>query len=183
MRKFLIAAAVATSAIAAATPAAAQYYPAPQYGYGYGQPQGYGYGQPRGYGYNYNQQGLVRSYIVRADQLRNRIERLDGRDRVSEREARWLRQEAADLQGRTRAYARGGLSGRERQELDQRLHRLAQAVRHEANDRDGFRWGNYDGQRRDRDRDGRWDRRDRWVDNDRDGRDDRYERRRDRDDD
>jgi opacity protein-like surface antigen len=72
MKKFLIAAA-GVGALAAAAPAAAQYYPAPQYGYG--QPVNYGYGQPQGYGYGYNnrdQQGLIRSYIVRADQLRQR---------------------------------------------------------------------------------------------------------------
>ena len=152
MRKFLIAAAVATSAIAAATPAAAQYYPAQQRGYGYN--------------YNYNQQGLVRSYIVRADQLRQRVERLDGRDRVSEREARRLRNAAIDLQNRTRSYARNGLSGRERQELDHRFAQLQQAIRSERFDGNNRR-GN-----------GRWDndgRRDGYRDYDRDGRNDRYE--------
>lgn len=184
MKKFIIAAAVATSALAVA-PAAAQYYPAPQpvpYGYGYGQPQ-YGYGQP-GYGYGYqNQQGLIRSYVIRADQLRQRVERLDSRDRISEREARRLRNAAIDLQNRTRAYARNGLNNRERYELDQRFASLQQAIRYERHDGNDRRWGSNDGQWRDRDRDGQWDRRDGWVDLNRNGVDDRVERRWERDDD
>lgn len=160
MKKFLIAAA-GLSAFAAAAPAAAQGY--------YGQPQGYGYG------YNYNQQGLIRSYLIRADQLRRQIDRLDNRDRISEREARRLRGAAIDLQYRTRSYARNGLSGRERYELDRRFASLQRALYRDVRD------GNY--QWRDRDRDGQWDRRDQWVDRDRDGRDDRWERRVERDDD
>ena len=49
MRKFIIAAAVATSAIAAAAPAAAQYYPQPGYGQQPGYPPG-GAGYDQGYG-------------------------------------------------------------------------------------------------------------------------------------
>jgi len=133
MKKFLIAAAIATSALTAAAPAAAQYYP----------------------GQGYSQGGSVRSYIVRADQLRQRIDRLDGRDRVSEREARQLRRAAADLQNRTRSYARNGLSNRERRELDQRFAQLQQAIRFERRDGDNRR--GWEGGR-DRDRDGRVDR-------------------------
>ena len=175
MRKFLIAAAVATSAIAAATPAAAQYYPAPQQGYGYGQPNyGYGYGQRLSYDQS------SRNYRARTDQLRQRIERLDSRDRISEREARWLRSHAIDLQQRARAYTRNGLNSWERRDLDNRIAWLQQHIR--ADVRDGNRYGySEQGQWRDYDRDGIRDNRDRWVDRDRDGRDDRYERRRDRD--
>lgn len=160
MRKFLIAAAVSASAMVAAAPAAAQYYPQPQQPYGYG----------NDYGYN-NQQGLVRSYIVRVDQLRQRVERNDSRDRISEREARRLRNEAVDLQRRVRAYAQNGLNGRERYELDRRIAGLQQALRYERND------GNNRGQWRDRDNDGRWDARDGFVDRNRNGVDDRYENR------
>ena len=73
MKKLLFAAA-GLSAIAVAAPASAQYYPGRQ-------PAPYGYNQPYGqaYGYNNNQQGLVRSYLVRADQIRRQVERLDGR--------------------------------------------------------------------------------------------------------
>lgn len=189
MKKFLFAAA-GLSAIAAAAPAAAQYYPAPNYGYqqpvpyGYGQPAPYGYQQP-GYGYNHNdQQGLVRSYLVRADQLRRQVERFDSRDRINEREARRLRNAAIDLQNRTRSYAQNGLSNRERYELDQRFAQLQRAIQIQA--RDGRRPnGNAYGwdRNRDRDRDGRYDRRDGFVDGNRNGVDDRLERDRDRDDD
>ena len=119
MKKFLIAAAVATSALTAAVPAAAQYYPA----------QGYGY----------NGGGVVRSYIVRADQLRQRIDQLDSRDRISNREADRLRRAASDLQRRTRDYARNGLNNRERYELDQRFNQLQQAIRFERRDGNGRR--------------------------------------------
>lgn len=189
MKKILFAA-VGLSALAAAAPAAAQYYPAPQYGYGqpapygYNQPQGYGYNQPQGYGYNNNQRGLVQSYLVRADQLRQRIERFDSRDRITERDARRLRAAAIDLQNRTRSYAANGLNNRERYDLDQRFARLQQAIQIQV--RDGRRpngnaygWDN----NRDRDRDGRADNRDGYVDRNRNGVDDRLERDRDRDDD
>lgn len=186
MKKFLIAAA-GLSAFAAAAPAAAQYYPGP--GYGYGQPQGYGYGygQPHGYGYGYgynhqNQHGLIRSYIVRADQLRQRVERLDSRDRISEREARRLRSAAADLQRRARGYARNGLSYNERRDLDVRFARVQHQLRIDVRDGRYDRWA--DNRGRDWDRDGRGDGRDNWVDRNRNGIDDRYEQRRwDRDDD
>ena len=195
MKKFLFAAA-GLSALIAAAPAAAQYYPAPNPGYGqpvpygYQQPVPYGYQQPVPYGYqqpgyqqpvpygyqqpgygrNYsNQQGLVRSYLIRADQLRRRIEMLDQRNRISNSEARRLRAAAIDLQNRARSYGQNGLSTRERYDLDQRLARLQQVTRYEARDGRDNRYG------RDRDRDGVNDRRDGWIDRDRDGMDDRRE--------
>lgn len=194
MKKYLIAAA-GLSAIAAAAPAAAQYYPAPNSGYN--QPVQYGYTQAQGYGYNNrDQRGLVRSYIVRADQLRQRIDRLDGRDRVSEREADRLRAAARDLQNRTRAYAQGGLTRGERRDLDVRITRLQQRIqidrRDGRNGRNGWVDRNRNGiddrqermYRADRDRDGVRDGRDGWIDRNRNGIDDRYEQRRwDRDDD
>jgi len=143
MRKFLIAAGATVSVLAAASPAAAQYYPAPQ----------------RGYGYN-NQ---AHNFVARVDQVRYQIDRLDNRDRISEREARSLRNEALDLRNRALRAGYNGLNWRERQNLDVRLARLEQRVRYEANDRDGRRDGWHDG-----DRNG-------WVDRDRDGRNDRYE--------
>lgn len=171
MRKFFIATAVATSAFAAA-PAAAQYYPAPQ-------PVPYGYGQP-GYGYNYQAQDrLIRSYIARADQLRNRVERLDSRDRVSEREAARLRREATQLQQRVRAYAQNGLNGRERQDLDYRFAQLQQAIRSERFDGNDRRYG-YGERREWTDEYGR---RNTFVDRNGNGVDDRWERNRNRDDD
>lgn len=163
MKKFLIAAA-GLSAFAAAAPATAQYYQ--------GQP-GYGYNQP-GYGYNYNQQGLVQSYFVRADQLRRQIDRLDQRNRISNSEARRLRNAAVDLQNRTRAYAQNGLDGRERYELDQRFAQLQQRLRQDRFDGNNNRYGR--GGWIDANRNGIDDRQEGvGYDRDRDGRDDRYE--------
>jgi opacity protein-like surface antigen len=189
MRKFLIAAAVATSALAAAAPAAAQYYPAPQpYGYGYPQPNygygrpTYGYGQPNygygyqqpygyqqryGYGHAGNHYQLARAYGQHVDQLRNRIERLDRRDRISGREAQSLRREAALLRDYVIRARSNGFSWRERQLIETRLVRLEQRIQYERRDGNDRRYGYYGN--------------DGFIDRDRDGRDDRWERRRERD--
>ena len=141
MRKVLISAAAAVSALAFAAPAAAQYYPAPA-------PQPYG----NAYGYN-NNYGQVRSLQVRIDRLQQRIERFDNRDRISEREASRLRKESRDIERRLRSAARYGLNPREFASIDSRIQRLEQRIFRDAND--GRRWGsNWS----DRDRDGRNDR-------------------------
>jgi len=154
MRKFLISAAVAASAFAVASPASAQYYP---------QPQGNAYGY-------YGNQGQARSLVARVDQIRRQIDRLDSRDRITDREADRLRRQAVELRNRVRQASFNGLSYRERQNIEIRIANLEQRVRRDVYD------GNRVGQR-----DGSyinlgWDR-------DRDGRDDRYEddRGRDRD--
>jgi hypothetical protein len=147
MRKFIITAALAASALTAAAPAAAQWVPPPPPGYGYG------------YHDNY---GQVRRLQVRVDQLQRQIARLDGRDILSEREARQLRQESRDLEHRLRYSARNGLNPREAYSIERRIQRLEYRIQREA--RDGNRYGrgyNQYGQA--------WDR-------DRDGLDDRYER-------
>jgi len=143
MRKFLISAAIAASAVAVASPAAAQYYPQQQ-----------GYGQGNGYGQNANY-GQARSLIARVDQIQRQIDRLDRRDRLSNREANRLRYEAQIVRNQVRRASFNGLGFRERQALEYRVARLEQRVRQEAND--GNRWGSND-RRYDRDRDGRDDR-------------------------
>ena len=174
MRKFLIAAAVATSALAAAAPAAAQYYPAPApYSYGYQQPNyGYGYQRPnygyqQPYGYRDNHYGLARAYSQHVDQLRNRIERLDRRDRISGREAQSLRREAAYLRDFVIRARNNGFDWRERQLIETRLARLEQRIQYERRDGNDRRYGYYGDNG--------------FIDRDRDGRDDRWERRRERD--
>ena len=146
MRKVLISVAVAASALAIAAPASAQYYPAPQ-----GPVNGYGYGHNSNY-------GSVRSLQVRIDRLQQRIARSDGRDRISEREARRLREESRDIEKRLHKASRNGLSPQEYASVNYRIQRLEQRLYRDAND--GNRWGNND-QWRDRDRDGR---NDRWED-------------------
>ncbi len=141
MRKFVIAAALAASALTAAAPAAAQYYPQP------------------GYGYGHNNYGQVRRLQVRIDQLQRQIARLDSRDILSEREARQLRSESRDVEQRLRRAARYGLDGREAYSIERRIQRLEYRIQREA--RDGNRYGrgyNPYGQTWDRDRDGLNDR-------------------------
>jgi hypothetical protein len=156
MRKFLVLTAAAVSALAVAAPAAAQYYPAPP-------PPGYGYNQ--GYGYN-NNYGHVRSLQVRIDRLQRRIARFDARDRISEREARRLRDESRDIERRLRRAARYGLNPQEYASINYRIQRLEHRIFRDA--RDGNRWGNNWGG-------------DNWRDRDRDGRNDRWEDDRGRD--
>jgi hypothetical protein len=146
MRKVPISVAAAVSALAIVTPASAQYYPAPQ-------------GPVNGYGYGYNNNyGSVRSLQVRIDRLQQRIARFDSRDRVSEREARRLREESRDIEKRLAKALRNGLNPQEYASVNYRIQRLEQRIYRDAND--GNRWGNND-QWRDRDRDGR---NDRWED-------------------
>ena len=145
MRNVLISVAVAASALAFAAPASAQYYPAPQ-------------GPVNGYGYNNNTYGAVRNLQVRIDRLQQRIARFDSRDRISEKEARRLREESRDIEKRLRRAARYGLNPQEYASVNYRIQRLEQRIYRDAND--GNRWGGND-QWRDRDRDGR---NDRWED-------------------
>ncbi len=144
MRKVLITVAAAASALAVAAPAAAQYYPAPQPPYG------------NAYGYN-NNYGGVRGLQVRIDRLQQRIAQFDNRDRISEREARRLREELRDIERRLHRSARNGLNRQEYASITTRVQRLEQRIFRDA--RDGNRYGyNAGGSWSDRDRDGRNDR-------------------------
>ena len=150
MRTILISLAAAASALVVASPASAQYYPYPP------QPQGHAYGY-------HDNWGSVRSLQVRIDNLQRRIARLDARDRISEREARRLREDARNLERRLRFAARNGLHPVERANIEHRLARLEQRLFRDVRDGRRFGWN-----------DGRWDREhERWHD--------RNERRGDRD--
>ena len=140
MRKFLISAAIATSALAIASPAAAQYQP---------QPQGYAYGYQ-------NNRGQVQRLQVRIDQIRRQITQLDRRNALSNSEARRLSGQASDLQRRLRSLGSNGLNSRERYDIERRIVALETRVQREAND-GNRRLGSNDW-RYDRDRDGRDDR-------------------------
>ncbi len=155
MRKVLISAAATVSALAFAAPAAAQYYPAPA-------PQAYGYN-----GYNgYNGYGSVRSLQVRIDNVQRQINRLDRQNLMTDRAADRLRAESVGLERRLRSVAQYGLNPREANDINVRIARLEERVRHDSVGRPyrNSQWG-YNGYN---DRNG-------WVDRDRDGRDDRYE--------
>jgi len=149
MRKLIIAAATAVSALAVAAPASAQYYP-----------------QPRGQAYGYNGYGQVRSYQARVTNLRRTV------DRMAQRGARGsdfyqLRREVGELQYQVNTWGRNGLSQREARELDWRISRVEQmaAGRWQGNRAyngydayDGYNGSDGYYRNRDRDRDGRQDR-------------------------
>ena len=142
MRKIVLPLIAAGAALAVASPASAQYYPQPQpqpYGYN----GGYGY---NGYGYGF---GQVRALQVRIDNVERQINRLDRRDRIRDRSADRLRDEANRIEDRLHRAARGGLNPYEARDIEYRIQRLEQRVQYSMNDRG---W---------RDRDDRWDRRDR----------------------
>ena len=170
MRKFMIVMAATGTALVAASPAAAQYYPTPQpapYGYN-GYNQGYnGYNQGyNGYGYNC---GQVRALQARLNNVERQINRLDRRNYIRDRGADRLRNEANRIEDRLRDRARGGLNPYEARDIEARIARLEQNVQYAMSNRyggynNGYGYG-YG-----------------YNDRDRDGRDDRYERR-DRDDD
>jgi len=124
MRKVLIALAAAGSTLAIATPAAAQYYPPQPYG------QPYGYNQPYGNAYGYNNYGQVRSLQVRINAVERQINLLDRRDRIRNRDADRLRNEANSLERRLRHAARDGMSPREANDIQIRLARLEQRVQY-----------------------------------------------------
>lgn len=141
MRKTILTAAAAISALAVAAPAAAQWGPAP------------------GYGYN-NNYGQYRSLQARVDHIQRQIRQLDRRNILSNREARKLMNDANSLEYRLRRSARNGLSYGEARDVQNRIQRLEWSIQREA--RDGNRWqngryGQNNGYYTDRDRDGRID--------------------------
>jgi hypothetical protein len=154
MRKVLISLAAAGAALAFATPAAAQYYP--------GQPYP-GYGAPYGNAYGYGNYGQIRSLQVRINNVERMINRLDRRDRIRDRTADRLRDEANRIERRLRVAARNGLNPYEARDIHVRISRLEQQVHYSLSGRFGrYGYNNYNGYGYGYDRD-------------RDGRDDRYE--------
>jgi len=120
MRKILLSVAVAGTALVAASPAAAQYYPQPQpYGYnGYnGYNNGYGFGQ-------------VRALQARLNNVERQINRLDHRDRIGDRSADRLRRDADRIEDRLRRATRNGLDPREANDISYRIQQLEQRVQY-----------------------------------------------------
>jgi predicted RNase H-like nuclease (RuvC/YqgF family) len=153
MRKFMIAAALAASALTVAAPAAAQW------------------NAPQGNAYGYNNYSQVRRLDARIDALQRQIRNLDSRDILSEREASRLRNQARQLEQRLHYASRNGLNSREIYNVERGIQNLEVRIQREARDgnrwrNNGDRWGQNDGYYRDG----------RWIDRDRDGRDDRTER-------
>ena len=165
MNRIIFIALAATTAIAAAAPASAQS--------GYG---GNGYGN-----------GNIE---VRADQLQMRLQAGVRSGAITRAEAMPLREQLRQLTRLEILYARDGISGRERADLQHRINSLRQGIRMAERSGDGRYGQGYD---RDDDRDGRYNRdvdsgydrnNDGWDDRDgnRDGRwdvDSRYDSNRD----
>ena len=169
MRKILIALAATGTALAAASPAAAQFVPSPPpYGYG----QNYGSGQNYGYHHSY---GRARALQARLDRVQGQIRYLRDRRMISHGEAESLRERSREVERRLRRAAQYGLSPYEAQDAERRIARLERRLYREVKDGRHGGWGN--GGRYD-DGYGRYDRNE-------DGRDYGYDddRRRDRYDD
>jgi hypothetical protein len=82
-----------------------------------------------------------RAEAIRAQiaQLDRAVDRSDGRDRISEREAAGIRRDVRDLQWQFRNYNRGGLNNREMALLESRIHSIRARLHMERRDRDGRR--------------------------------------------
>ena len=179
MRKVLISVAVAGTALAFATPAAAQQYYPVQQPYGYN--QGYGYGT--NWLYDFRNQRYARMMQDRVHRIRNDIRQMGAQRILSWSETRSLDNQARNLQNRIYRYTRNGVSHSEARNIDRSVRRLEERVTREAYDwnrRPGVRrynvynynqyWNQYGNDYRDRDHDGR---NDRWEDDhgrDHDGR-------------
>jgi hypothetical protein len=149
MKKIVLALAATGTALAFATPAAAQYYP--------GNP---GYAQPYGNAYGYqNNWGQVRSLQVRINNVQRQIRQLDRRNNIRDGQADRLRREANQIENRLQRATRYGLNGYEANDINIRIARLEQRVQYSVAQRYGNNWNRgYNGGYSDRDRDGRNDR-------------------------
>ena len=171
MRKFLISAAVAASALAVASPAAAQYYPQPQRsGYNQGYNQGYGY--QNNWLFDFGNQRYARMMQDRVQRIRYDIRQMGAQRVLSRTESRQLDNQARLLQDRIFRSSRNGVNRNEARNIDRSVRRLEERVVREASDwnrRPGVRrynaynynqyWNQYGNQAYgDRDHDGRNDR-------------------------
>jgi predicted RNase H-like nuclease (RuvC/YqgF family) len=84
--------------------------------------------------------GQAQAIRVQIDNLQQRVERVDRRDRISEREAAALRRDVYRLRQQYRDYSRNGLSRREVQVLQDRIQNVRQRLQYERRDNDGRRW-------------------------------------------
>lgn len=131
MRKFLIPIAAAGSLLAVATPAAAQYAPAP-----YGQrwaPPVYNY-QPYNYTYGFNGFNFARTMQARVQRIRNDVRMMQSRRVLSWNQARGLDRQAERLQRRIAIASRNGIQPWEARNLENGIRNLEVRVAREAND-------------------------------------------------
>ena len=134
MKKFLIPA-LALAAASVAVPAMAQ-----SYGPRHHDDRGGRYEQDRGGRWDNDRGGGWQNISQRKYQLDRRIDRGERNGSLSRREATRLRFDLDALVHLERSYLRGGLSYRERAELDRRYDRLSFQIREERRDRDDRSW-------------------------------------------
>jgi hypothetical protein len=134
MKKFLIPA-IALAAASVAVPAMAQNY-GPQHRY----EQDRDRDRDRGDRYDRDNRGGWQSISQRKYQLDRRIDNGLRNGMLSRREATRLKTELNQLVRLEYSYQRGGLSARERMDLDRRYDMLARQVREERRDRDNRRY-------------------------------------------
>jgi len=138
MKKFLIPA-IALAAVSVAVPAMAQNYQGQNRDY-----RGGGYEQDyrgdRGDRYERDNRGGWQSIAQRKYQLDRRIDVGLRNGQLSRREGMRLKTELNALVRLEYSYQRGGLSARERADLDRRYDNLSRQVREERRDRDGRRY-------------------------------------------
>ena len=132
MRTILFPLAAAASALAVATPAAAQYYPQQRQGYAWG------------YGQQYNYRGHARALQRRVDHIQREIHRLGVYRMISRREHQNLQRDAREIERRLRRDARDGrgLNPNEMYNTERRIARLEMKIARDVRDgrRYGFRW-------------------------------------------
>ncbi|MGX7953727.1 hypothetical protein ACWPM1_14340 [Tsuneonella sp. HG249] len=90
--------------------------------------------------HRYDDRGQAHAIRRQIEQLEQRIQRNDGRDRISEREAAQLRRAVYNLRQQYRAFRNNGLTQREAQVLQSRIQQLRQRLSYERRDNDGRRW-------------------------------------------
>lgn len=129
MRRRFMFLTAAGAALAAASPAMAQYYP----------------GQPFGGGYGYNGYGQVRALHSRIDRIEWQINRLDRANAIPDGAADRLRFEARRLESRLGAAARYGLNPYEVNDIEARIARLEQRVQYASANRYGRYGYGYNG--------------------------------------
>jgi hypothetical protein len=134
MKTFFIPA-LALAAASVAVPAMAQ-----SYGPRHHDDRGGRYEQDRGGRWDHDRGGGWQNISQRKFNLDRRIDRGERNGSLSRREANRLRRELDDLVYLERSFLRGGLSYRERAELDRRYDRLSFQIREERRDRDDRRW-------------------------------------------
>jgi Ni/Co efflux regulator RcnB len=140
MKKFLIPA-IALAAASVAVPAMAQNYgPQQRYEQNRGDRYDRDDDRDRGDRYERDNRGGWQSISQRKYQLDRRIDNGLRNGSLSRREATRLKTELNQLVRLEYSYQRGGLSARERMELDRRYDMLARQVREERRDRDNRRY-------------------------------------------